>query len=269
MSTQNIFGMTDTWNAGGTTFTAIGMNVTDTASAAGSLLIDLQVDGVSQFRASKSGVVVVPLSANSTTPSYAFDGGKAGLGYMGSTLRFVGNNNNLWVNLGDQFLQIIGTNAQVFLSTDVTLIRDAANALAQRNATNTQTQRVYSTHTSATNFQRLAITSARTTLSALSGANATATNLIPKGAVVVGVTSRVITELTGATGYLIGTAGDTDRWGDVTGVSVGTDTDNVDWTSGTIECFTAATSVVVTAKTSNFTAGAIEIAVHYLAGEAD
>lgn len=55
MSTQNIFGMTDTWNAGGTTFTAIGMNVTDTASAAASLLIDLQVGGVSQFRVSKGG----------------------------------------------------------------------------------------------------------------------------------------------------------------------------------------------------------------------
>lgn len=58
MSTQNIFGMTDTWNAGATTFTAIGMNVTDTASAAGSLLFDLQVGGVSQFRVSKAGALI-------------------------------------------------------------------------------------------------------------------------------------------------------------------------------------------------------------------
>ena len=55
MSTMNIFDLTDTWNAGGTTFTGIGLNVTDTASAAGSLLIDLQVGGVSQFRVSKGG----------------------------------------------------------------------------------------------------------------------------------------------------------------------------------------------------------------------
>lgn len=55
MSTMNIFDMTDTWNEGSTIFNAIKMNVTDTASAAASLLIDLQVGGVSQFRVSKGG----------------------------------------------------------------------------------------------------------------------------------------------------------------------------------------------------------------------
>ena len=57
MSTMNIYDLTDTWNAAGTTFTAIKMNVTDTASAAGSLLLDLQVGGTSQFRVSKGGRV--------------------------------------------------------------------------------------------------------------------------------------------------------------------------------------------------------------------
>ena len=57
MATQNIFNLTDTWNDGATTFTAIKMNVTDTASAAGSLLFDVQVGGVSQFRVSKAGGV--------------------------------------------------------------------------------------------------------------------------------------------------------------------------------------------------------------------
>ncbi|NBU59300.1 MAG: hypothetical protein EBS23_05940 [Betaproteobacteria bacterium] len=55
MTTMNIYDMVDTWAVGGTTFTAIKMNVTDTASAAGSLLMDLQVGGVSQFRVSKGG----------------------------------------------------------------------------------------------------------------------------------------------------------------------------------------------------------------------
>lgn len=55
MSTMNIFDLTDTWNAAGTTFKGIGLNVTDSASAAASLLIDLQVGGVSQFRVSKGG----------------------------------------------------------------------------------------------------------------------------------------------------------------------------------------------------------------------
>jgi hypothetical protein len=57
MATKPLSDLTATWNAGGTTFTAIKMNATDTASAAGSLLIDLQVGGVSQFKVSKAGAV--------------------------------------------------------------------------------------------------------------------------------------------------------------------------------------------------------------------
>jgi hypothetical protein len=55
MSTMPIYALVDTWNASGTTFTGIGLNVTDTASASGSLLLDLQVGGTSQFRVSKGG----------------------------------------------------------------------------------------------------------------------------------------------------------------------------------------------------------------------
>lgn len=63
MSTQNIYALTDTWNAGGTTFTAIKMDVLDTASAAGSLLMDLQVGGSSRFNVNKSGGIVAVLPA--------------------------------------------------------------------------------------------------------------------------------------------------------------------------------------------------------------
>lgn len=57
MSTQNIYDLTDTWNNVATTFTAVKMNVTDTASAAGSLLMDLQVGGASQFSVTKGGKI--------------------------------------------------------------------------------------------------------------------------------------------------------------------------------------------------------------------
>ena len=54
---SNIYDMADTWNAGATTFTAIKMNVTDTASATASLLMDLQVGGVSKLRITKGGML--------------------------------------------------------------------------------------------------------------------------------------------------------------------------------------------------------------------
>jgi hypothetical protein len=50
-----IYDLTDTWNAGGTTFNAIKMNVTDTASAAASRLVSLQVGGVERFGVRKDG----------------------------------------------------------------------------------------------------------------------------------------------------------------------------------------------------------------------
>ncbi|CAN5843947.1 hypothetical protein BH11VER1_BH11VER1_23150 [soil metagenome] len=48
---------TQTWNAGAITFTGIQSNITDTASAAGSKLLDLQVGGVSKFSVDKAGNV--------------------------------------------------------------------------------------------------------------------------------------------------------------------------------------------------------------------
>ena len=50
-----IYDLTDTWNAGGTTFSAIKMNVTDTASAAASKLVTLQVGGTEKFSVQKDG----------------------------------------------------------------------------------------------------------------------------------------------------------------------------------------------------------------------
>lgn len=46
-----------TWNAGGVTFTGLKFNVTDTASAAASLLLDLQVGGVSKLSINKGGTI--------------------------------------------------------------------------------------------------------------------------------------------------------------------------------------------------------------------
>lgn len=64
MTTQYIYGLADTWNDGATTFTSIKMDVTDSASNASSLLMDLQVGTVSKFNVRKDGSVVLPASAS-------------------------------------------------------------------------------------------------------------------------------------------------------------------------------------------------------------
>lgn len=55
MSNAFIYNLTDTWNDGSTTFNALKINVTDTASAADSNLFDFQVGGVSVGSLGKDG----------------------------------------------------------------------------------------------------------------------------------------------------------------------------------------------------------------------
>ncbi|ESZ60644.1 hypothetical protein NL532_24035 [Mesorhizobium sp. C120A] len=57
MADQNVNNQFVTWNSGGTTFNAIKMNVTDTASAVASLLLLLQVGGTDKFKVGKDGTV--------------------------------------------------------------------------------------------------------------------------------------------------------------------------------------------------------------------
>jgi hypothetical protein len=250
-----------TWNAAAMTFSAFQMNVTDTASASGSLLMDLRVGGVSQCKVNKIGLLTCAY-INAQTFSSTF----AGI-------------TSLSTGIFSQFGGRIGISSTGYLgfssSSDATgaldtiILRDAANTLAQRNGTNAQVTRIYDTYTSATDYHRLAIATARATATAMSGATVTLTNIIPAGAVVVGVTCKVTTAITGATSFDIGTATDVDRFGAAIAVALGTTSDNRNWTAGTIECFPTATSLILTANGSNFTAGAVYVSVQYLSGQSD
>lgn len=51
---SNIYDMADEWNDAGVVFNAIKMDVADTASAAGSKLLDLQIGGAPHFEVTKS-----------------------------------------------------------------------------------------------------------------------------------------------------------------------------------------------------------------------
>ncbi|HSG61957.1 MAG TPA: hypothetical protein VLA24_11070, partial [Pseudomonadales bacterium] len=51
-----IYDLTDTWSAAGTVFNGIKLNVTNTASAAASKLVTLQVGGTEHFSVTKAGV---------------------------------------------------------------------------------------------------------------------------------------------------------------------------------------------------------------------
>lgn len=115
---------------------------------------------------------------------------------------------------------------------------------------------------------RLHVRSASETLSALSGASATTTGLIPAGALVLAVSARVTTLITGATTWDAGDGTDVDAYGAALALAADTTSTLEDWTLVAAPVHAAASEVVVTANGSNFTAGAISIEAHYITATA-
>ena len=119
-----------TWNTTGTP-TALDLNVTDTASNASSLLMNLRVGGVSRFSVTKAGRAEIA-AINLGGGSYAGDA-------------------NWW---SPNNLNVASASALSFGSADLVLRRDAANTLAQRNGVNAQAFNIYNTYTDASNYER-------------------------------------------------------------------------------------------------------------------
>jgi hypothetical protein len=172
------FDVTQTWNTTGTP-TAVKLNVTDTASNAASLLMDLQVGGSSKLSVDKAGAVAINGSASAFLNTLSITNVISGT----NTLTFTAGSNatrfafgtttnhplTLFTNNGVDSLRV-GTNGSVqirstalfgFSSTDdasgtadTILTRDAANTLAQRDGTAAQTFRIYNTFTDASNYER-------------------------------------------------------------------------------------------------------------------
>jgi len=161
---------TTTYVSGGTvqqSMQGIRLNVTDTASAQGSYLLDLKTGGENVFRVNTKAPGVT------NSEAFRFDFGNQSLRAVSSVANFwniegsaqvsftsggttgasIGNNGVRlgaasllgWTNINGA--GITGTN-------DIQLFRDAADTLAQRRSTNAQTFRLYNTFTDASNYER-------------------------------------------------------------------------------------------------------------------
>jgi hypothetical protein len=97
-------------------------------------------------------------------------------------------------------------------------------------------------------------------MSDLSGASMDSTTLIPDRAIVLGVSTRTLAAITGATSYGCGIAGEVDKFGGSLGIGAGSS--NV----GVIgpQAFYADTPIRLTANGGGFTGGAVRIAIHTL-----
>ena len=249
LTASDPFVISQTWNNGAVVFACLELTITQTAANSSSYFV--------RFRGGAAGATdrySVQIDGTTTQSGGAnWFGGSCGLS---SGAGFFLNDSAARIQLGST-------------TGSPNLYRESDNALGIRNGTNAQTLRVNDTYGSTTDYHRVSIATVRASLSSISGASVTSTGLIPAGAIVVGVTAKVLTAITGATSWQLGTAADPDRFAASGGIALGSTTDNRNWTSGALECFLAATDVVLTANGSNFTGGAVYISVQYIRGEAD
>lgn len=114
------------------------------------------------------------------------------------------------------------------------------------------------------------IRSNTTLLSNVSGASVTATNLRPANGRVIGVVTRITTQLgagMGTTGYQVGDGSDADRYGVASAVTAGTTTGDASTppTADPMSWSSTAQNVVITAVGGNFNGvGAIRVTCFYL-----
>ncbi len=98
-------------------------------------------------------------------------------------------------------------------------------------------------------------------LSGLSGASVdTSLAIVPGRAVVLGVSVRVVTEITGATSFDVGVTGETDKFGASLGIAAGSTNAGVIAPTP----YYADTPVRLTANGADFAGGAVRVAVHAL-----
>jgi len=107
---------------------------------------------------------------------------------------------------------------------------------------------------------------ATTTVNA-SGATSTATNLVPAGCILLGVTTRVTTAITsgdGGTSVNIGNGTDADMYGAAIAFALGTTTNLASHTASALAFVSAAQNVVFTCVGGTFNGGVWRVCAHYL-----
>jgi hypothetical protein len=165
--------ISQTWNAVAQTFKALVVNAAGTSdanSASGSLLLDLQVGGVSKLSVLKNGDLSIRntgfigtpnfLIGNSSSSGIYFASGDLRLYVDVSSAKFAMSSATTSVKIGSNYSFGWSGSPDAASTPDTILVRDSAsgNTLALRNGTAPQTFNVYGTFTTATtNFERLAI----------------------------------------------------------------------------------------------------------------
>jgi hypothetical protein len=147
-----VLDLAQTWNNAAVAFTAINLDITNTASAFGSQFLQFSIAGVPQVR----------FQRNFSTPVLYFGNSHTGIGSASTTLFVYANGGATasfgagggGMNLRSDSPYSWASSTNLTAANDLSLFRDAADTLAQRRATNPQVFRIYNTYTDASNHER-------------------------------------------------------------------------------------------------------------------
>lgn len=248
-----------TWNNSGVTFTGWKLNITNTASAAASRIVDFQLGGSSLVYIRRDGSINVINSASGLGVNSIFDSGL----------------NASWANSSTFATVVRGMNAPnvLVIGGAVGAFADASNVWGQRNTTNAQAFRLYNTFTSSTSYERFEL-DWQTTANVLlfgaqkgsGGGTARVASWVYGGtstpAISVPITSGAVTLGGGLTlavaGPLSMTSGTNQRAGNATLVGGTVTVNNTTVTANTVVMLTRKTSggTIGTAITYTLSAGA-------------
>jgi hypothetical protein len=147
-----VLDLAQTWNNAAVAFTAINLDITNTASAFGSQFLQFSIAGVPQVR----------FQRNFSTPVLYFGNSDTGIGSSSTTLSVYANGGATasfgagggGMNLRSDSPYSWASSTNLTSANDLSLFRDAADTLAQRRTTNPQTFRIYNTYINASNHER-------------------------------------------------------------------------------------------------------------------
>jgi len=147
-----VLDLSQTWNNAAVSFTALRVNVTNTNSAASSLLADFQLGGTSIFSVSRAGTLTTQgsLLVADNTANVVHIGNTPRISLSGVDSTFLALHANHEIRWSTNRSDQAATNPSVILLRD-----GASDTLASRRGTNPQRYNLYGTYTSSTNFERL------------------------------------------------------------------------------------------------------------------
>jgi hypothetical protein len=279
-----------TGQAGGLTVRSQSGPLNLTATGAAGIILAL--DGT----VGTEGQVVLPSENLAATPTLAFGDGNCGFFEAADNeLSFSANGSEIWRFNPTRIRAINGTGPQLLAASptdtapninpsrgdgdtglgsaaadQLSLIAGGVESLRITEASTISTFDFDAGDNAAPQVGALtSLKSVSATVTAATAATLTASNLIPAGSFVIGLTLRVETEFDNTaslTTFSVGDGSDADRWGTAIARTAGTTVDLTDATASPGGWFIAANDVVLTADAGTFhvNGGSADIIIHYM-----